>query len=579
MASESFSALSSPSPSRRNYSRWFGLGLIFVFVFMIQFLDFNIMNRITEVNNLREPLYRRKTKVVENEEDMMFVKREEHDYYTQHVLSMKEDPLKIRSLVEEIKRLSRQYDSKAYDSKGGFHSILEEERKKDAEVVKARKEGNEERAKKIEQEHKAKLQAKKSQKVEKKYRAIICAIVRNDFHMREFVVRNLLQGFNHIVLYDNNHIGRGIDHNITSLLQAFVDEDMVTLVPFQQSTDSKYLKNDLKNGNSETCINTYGIYADWVIAMDTDEVIYIRNTEANIVGEEDGSSLDPILGSESHSVSGTSIGQLQTFLDDVENILPKTCALSLPWRMMDGNHTVLSYPDKLLIDQFTRVCKIHDATKILLKPDFSETTRMPHFTRCIGGGFTDQYRTDDPNFLEKKMKGKYIIHNVHYYAKSVEEFINKSEQSIPPYIRLLKDAYDKVRKCIGTEVVYDTPYKETVHRIMKGLKVSQGQLPDAGDFLGPLPEFKANAIDDYAMYLFFKTRVTLRDEWDEEQYLLKHEDVANAVERRLFIDGLQHYLEDGFDAGYSSCWIRQGGELDSSFFTTHLHQKKSFCID
>lgn len=41
----------------------------------------------------------------------------------------------------------------------------------------------------------------------KPYRSLICALSRNDAHLREYVVRNLLAGFAHVVIYDNNQVG------------------------------------------------------------------------------------------------------------------------------------------------------------------------------------------------------------------------------------------------------------------------------------------------------------------------------------------------------------------------------------
>jgi hypothetical protein len=41
----------------------------------------------------------------------------------------------------------------------------------------------------------------------RKYRSLVCALSRNDVHLREYVVRNLLAGFGHIVIYDNNQVG------------------------------------------------------------------------------------------------------------------------------------------------------------------------------------------------------------------------------------------------------------------------------------------------------------------------------------------------------------------------------------
>lgn len=39
-----------------------------------------------------------------------------------------------------------------------------------------------------------------------KYRSMICTTSRNDIHLREFVVRHILVGFAHIVIYDNNQV-------------------------------------------------------------------------------------------------------------------------------------------------------------------------------------------------------------------------------------------------------------------------------------------------------------------------------------------------------------------------------------
>jgi len=40
------------------------------------------------------------------------------------------------------------------------------------------------------------------------HRSLICALTRNEGHLREWVIRNLLAGFGHIVLYNNNQVER-----------------------------------------------------------------------------------------------------------------------------------------------------------------------------------------------------------------------------------------------------------------------------------------------------------------------------------------------------------------------------------
>lgn len=50
--------------------------------------------------------------------------------------------------------------------------------------------------------------------------------------MREFVVQTLLLGFCHIVISENKQVAANRDHNITLLLQPFVQERLVTLIPY-----------------------------------------------------------------------------------------------------------------------------------------------------------------------------------------------------------------------------------------------------------------------------------------------------------------------------------------------------------
>jgi len=51
--------------------------------------------------------------------------------------------------------------------------------------------------------------------------------------LREFVVRNLLAGFGHIVIYDNNQVESGIDYDVRETLAPFTAQGAVTLVPWQ----------------------------------------------------------------------------------------------------------------------------------------------------------------------------------------------------------------------------------------------------------------------------------------------------------------------------------------------------------
>lgn len=58
--------------------------------------------------------------------------------------------------------------------------------------------------------------------------------------------------------------------------------------------------------------------------------------------------------------------------------------------------------------------------------------------------------------------------------------------------------------CTNEPVAYTPEYREAVHRFVAGLRTAQGGLPDGGQMLGPLPEYKPHSRDDYTLYLFLK---------------------------------------------------------------------------
>lgn len=113
----------------------------------------------------------------------------------------------------------------------------------------------------------------------KRHRSLICALTRNEGHLREWVVRNLLAGFGHIVIYDNNQVEKGIDLDIRPMLAPFLAAGAVTLVSWNQNASAAHLSNEAKNNNSQGCVAAYGHLADWVTVMDTDEIFYLQRND------------------------------------------------------------------------------------------------------------------------------------------------------------------------------------------------------------------------------------------------------------------------------------------------------------
>lgn len=181
----------------------------------------------------------------------------------------------------------------------------------------------------------------------KQYRSLACAVVRNDIHLREFVVRTLLLGVCHLVISDHNQVSANTDHNTTSLLKPFVDKGLVTHHYYNADGKQKWLHMDAKMASSRKCMEQYRTMADWAMDVDSDEYLFISKAPGAAGGPRQ------------------SIGIMDEFLTAVETALPNACALHLPWRMMYGEHQVLRSPG-LLLDSFRHICFNH-SHKALLK--------------------------------------------------------------------------------------------------------------------------------------------------------------------------------------------------------------------
>jgi hypothetical protein len=96
--------------------------------------------------------------------------------------------------------------------------------------------------------------------------------------------------------------------------------------------------------------------------------------------------------------------------------------------MMYGEHRFLK-PCDLLMDAYRCVCKIHAATKLLFRPEWSRLHGLPRGMSCtnLDGA---QYGSDDGTFQQVMSEYTQHSHLDHYYQKSTEEWLVKMEQSI-----------------------------------------------------------------------------------------------------------------------------------------------------
>ena len=344
-----------------------------------------------------------------------------------------------------------------------------------------------------------------------KYRSMICTIVRNDPHLVEFLLRHLIVGFSHIVLYDNNRILAGYDTNITNTLAPFVAAGFVTHIPWFQNT-TELLENGLKNGNSGTCLGAYGQQTDWMAILDTDEAFYY----------------------ESNNLSFHQLNTLLLYMEK-ENL----CGGITLWSFMYGEAEMLMR-NSTLLEAYPRFCAYHTLGKILARPDLTSFT-IPHFIGCTAKHLGQRTWTWNENVK---------VALIHYYSKSMEEFLVKADQSVPPYVRKPIDSYDRGPTCQLARFNYTDDYR----RIFLDAYYRLAKLhPVKPDKLRPPPGLNVKQTPDYPLFMHLKYRCAQRYQFDNEKYLSIHPDVKAAVEKGAVVDGLYHFMAN-FMSGIKGCW-------------------------
>lgn len=344
-----------------------------------------------------------------------------------------------------------------------------------------------------------------------KYRSVICTIVRNDPHLVEFLLRHLIVGFSHIILYDNNRILAGYDTNITTMLEPFVAAGFVTHVPWFQNT-TELLENGLKNGNSGTCLATYGPQTDWMAILDTDEAFYY----------------------ESNNLSFHQLNSLLLYMEK-----EKLCGAITLWSFMYGEAEMLMR-NSTLFEAYPRFCAYHNLGKILARPDQTSFT-IPHAIGCTAKHLGQRTWTWTENVK---------VALIHYYSKSMEEFLVKADQSVPPYVRKPIDSYDRGPTCQLSRFNYSDDHRRLFLDAYNRLAKLRPVKPEK---LRPPPGLNVKQMPDYPLFMHLKYRCAQRYQFDNEKYLSIHPDAKAAVEKGAVVDGLYHFMAN-FMSGIKGCW-------------------------
>jgi hypothetical protein len=403
------------------------------------------------------------------------------------------------------------------------------------------------------------LRGKGSHGYGERFNIVACVVTRNELRLKEWILRNFVSGIEHFIIYDNNHVLDNIDLNITEVLKPFIDAGLVTYLTWPLES-KEYIRGVIlgeqdKYKIQHHCIAEFGPYTDWLTFLDTDEYIVswkkehhpLQETKFLIKGE--GESLVPGYPYDIHPL-----------FDKIKELDPFN-AFGMSWMMNRPLPKMLRTTDSYL-DAFRVPCQIeHRLNKLLLRAN--DIIFWADHDLWDGRGGVRRYNSRPSGTPGADLGPADGVQVIHYYARSLEEWILKKEQSYTEYPRALHDRYEGL--CQTKNLSYPPGYEEAYHR----LDSLSGDISESGMSLGlhmgPMP-LKPFQHEDSHLYWFFKWAIAERLEWDEEAYFLRNPSAINDIVRSLssekpMADSLQHYLQIGFQARFSSCWIRTK-ELD-----------------
>ena len=134
----------------------------------------------------------------------------------------------------------------------------------------------------------------------------MCATTRGTHRLREFLLRNLLVGVSHIVLMDDNSPHVGFD--IAPVVAPLVALGLVTVSVGLNLGNSRGAWDaggtsswDTVHAHARRCISEYGNASDWLMLLDTDEVLYAEvdgehhHAMSRVVDALEAGGLDGIL--------------------------------------------------------------------------------------------------------------------------------------------------------------------------------------------------------------------------------------------------------------------------------------------
>eukprot|EP00245_Coleochaete_scutata_P010999 TRINITY_DN398_c0_g2_i5.p1 TRINITY_DN398_c0_g2~~TRINITY_DN398_c0_g2_i5.p1 ORF type:complete len:479 (-),score=79.39 TRINITY_DN398_c0_g2_i5:458-1894(-) len=378
-----------------------------------------------------------------------------------------------------------------------------------------------------------------------KYDVCIVTVVRNEYYLKEFLVRALLAGVQMIFLNDDSF--QPWDTNITNLIRPFVRAGVVEWRVRNREKRAELQQNqEMRDDWLQAVSLDRGRDCTWMARLDSDEIVY--------------------------PVDYPNM-RLPAWLKENEY---KYCEIRLFWVHPYSEAYSHSHGNKLgetLMEAYPRMCFKH-----LLPKNFVQY----HSLNLIN---SNVHLSVDHNNLKLRSVWPLKVYDtvnvpdtdpsphpphpilIHYYTKSLEDFLVKKEQSMAPVWRLFKDYYDGGRQgCwLNKEPFpYSPQYVADVKRVMSVQFTEDPRQDSAGEiFKHPTMQRGQSGDDsDDDLYVFVKNQLEEGKWFDQSCYLKKYPDVVDMVRNGTFADPLIHFAAVSFDEGKTSCW-EGGAEVTS----------------
>lgn len=352
-------------------------------------------------------------------------------------------------------------------------------------------------------------------------------------------MRNILSGVEQIYLFDNNRIQTSLnDTDISASVAPFVDAGLLTLIPLQRDSIAP-INDTIKHAALDRCLEQFTKpYCSWATVIDTDELWHPMDFARDDAVKDSSTKQD-----------WSGIAQLAIVLSAFqEHYTRLPVGFFLGWDMAYNEHKLLFNESQLLLDEFPRTCEHMSLGKSWYIPERAKSAR-DHIAMPLAD-------FSGTAFLDQTILSKHMI-MIHYYQKSVEEWVRKKEQSFVEYPRGMNDS----GSCTHEKIKF--PYSDFYVSLVRGLLKPRAQNKAAHTWNRLLAPSRAIDVSDYGLYLVFKWAISRRYEWDEEEYLSFEPNQPSKLKEVVvkFADGMNHFRAVGFASGSTSpCFMSADGE-------------------